>query len=112
MENNELENLISFVREFVGNYPHEINLDTRVSEDLGLEGDDAIEFLHGYSKMFNVDISEFPFDKYFCSEGFELFTFVVSFFRRKSYLTLTVRNLMDAISEGKLLGGRNPLSLE
>lgn len=33
-------------------------------DDLGMFGDDKLDFLNDYSREFNVDISGFDFDKY------------------------------------------------
>lgn len=41
---------------------------TRVYHDMGVYGDDALEFLETLTGHFQVDLSEFPIDKYFPPE--------------------------------------------
>lgn len=43
---------------------------TRLGEDLGLYGADAIEFLLGFAKEFQVDLSEMVFPRHFAQEHF------------------------------------------
>lgn len=43
---------------------------TRLSEDFGLYGVDAIEFLLGFAKEFQVDLSEMVFPRHFAQEHF------------------------------------------
>ncbi len=42
--------------------------ETRLREDLGMEGDDAVEFLEEFSKRFDVDLGKFEFHKHFGPE--------------------------------------------
>jgi hypothetical protein len=44
-------------------------LKTRLSEDLGVDGDDALEFFENFSQEFQVDLSNFHFGKYFGTEA-------------------------------------------
>jgi acyl carrier protein len=46
--------------------------DTRLMHDLGLNGDDAIEFMMEYGKRFNVDLSRFFANEYFDGEGLQI----------------------------------------
>jgi hypothetical protein len=43
--------------------------DTKLYEDLGITGDDAIEFILAYSKYFQVDVVNFMAADYFEDEG-------------------------------------------
>jgi acyl carrier protein len=42
--------------------------DTRLLHDLGMDGTDAVEFMEAFSEEFNVDMSEFKFDRHFGPE--------------------------------------------
>lgn len=48
------------------------NLKTRIAEDLSLHGDDNYDLLLKFVKKFELDHSDFQYDKHFYSEG-ELF---------------------------------------
>jgi hypothetical protein len=49
-------------------YKENITDFTRLEDDVSLYGDEAAEFLYEYSINFDVDISDFDYDKYFTSE--------------------------------------------
>lgn len=55
----------------------EIFRETRLVEDLGIDGDDGSKLIEDFSATFNVDCTEFEFDKYFNSEGYNLFGFLL-----------------------------------
>ena len=46
---------------------------TRLYEDLGVYGDDAVEFLIAFSNKFNVHVSKFMAADYFKGEGIDIF---------------------------------------
>ena len=82
-----------------------ITIETSINEDLMIDGEDAYEFLKKYSHVFNVDISEFPFNKYFGNEGWGCLTFFLSFFNKKEFnqvLPLKIQDLIEGIECGKL----------
>jgi hypothetical protein len=51
---------------------------TDIAKELGVEGDDAVEFMIKFQKEFGVDLSNFHFDQYFGGEGFNLIPFIKS----------------------------------
>jgi hypothetical protein len=61
--------VIKFIADFVGVDESKIGLQTTIGDGLGVDGDDAIEFLHSYAKTFEVDLSEFRFLDHFLEEG-------------------------------------------
>ena len=63
------EEVISFIREWLGCSEKNLSLDTRIGQDLGVDGDDAIELLEEYSRRFSVDLSEFQYNDYFGPEA-------------------------------------------
>jgi hypothetical protein len=60
------------IRRFVGTTTDRCSSDlvpeTRLLHDLGLDADDAEEFLQAFAHEFSVDMSTFPFQRYFGSE--------------------------------------------
>jgi hypothetical protein len=73
--------------------------ETRLYEDLGIYGDDAIEYLIAFGKKFNVEVSKFMAADYFKGEGIDLF----AMFRKvTTYKPLTLGQLEKAIIAGKL----------
>lgn len=58
----------------------EIDSATRLEDDLGISGDEASEFMEAFQKHFDVDMSQFQFNKHFSPEGISLkvgFYFIV-----------------------------------
>lgn len=69
-ENNELENeIIKYTAEFLGYDVSQLSLESRLSQDLGVAGDDGVEFMDSYFKKFNVRVTFFDYGKYFGAEG-------------------------------------------
>lgn len=106
-----LEDLILFVKkEAYLSDNDSIDINTKIENDLGVSGDDAIDLLEKFSDKYNVDVSSFEFSKYFLSEGeiasppiflkiiFNLFGFKPP--KRKK--EITVGTLLKAIKVGKL----------
>jgi hypothetical protein len=55
----ELEDrIIAFTAKERGMKPNRISLSSRLNHDLGMDGDDAIEFFEKFSKDFEVDVGE------------------------------------------------------
>ena len=48
-----------------------LTTDTRLAQDLGMDGDDAIEFLEQFAQEFNVDLADLRihWDQHFAPEG-------------------------------------------
>lgn len=47
----------------------QIHRDSRIQDDLGVTGDDAVELLEAVHERYSTDLSQFPFDDYFGPEG-------------------------------------------
>jgi hypothetical protein len=58
-----------FVSEAVGYERSLIKDSTLLRADMGLDGDDAYEFMRLFSEHFAVDMSKFEFDKHFGGEA-------------------------------------------
>lgn len=83
----------------------EITLETTLGDDLGVSGDDAVEFIIAFGKEFNVDVSHFKAANYFEPEGDVILPSVLRFLtgkKKQSRKTLTVGHLEKAIVAGKL----------
>ena len=77
-----------------------LTADMRLGADLGMDGDDAYEFLQAFWTEFGVDMTDFPYDEYFGPEsGFIFFNFVYYLLFRRDKLRLkelTFRELVRA----------------
>lgn len=95
--NNEkgLENLISFIREEIGEFNMSINETTLIEDGLGVTGGDGIDLIQRFSEKYNIDISDFDFSKYFYPEP--------NFFNSYGKIEpLTVGDLFLSFKTGKL----------
>ncbi len=80
--------------------------DTKLTEDLGMNGDDAIDFIFAYSKDFNVYVSNFMAADYFDAEGDQIFPRIIRFLtgKKKNNVNkeLKVADLFNGILAGRL----------
>ena len=104
--------LLKQVSAFVAEYWYEpesgLFAETSVNCDLGMDGDDGVEFMDAFSVRFNVDLTEFPHDKYFGPEASATpISFISAFIRRlttgrwTNLRPLTLRQLADAVENGR-----------
>ena len=95
-----LESLLSFVRTETLTQK-EITLGTDIAWDLGVDGEDAREFVGRFAGQFNVDMSEFDFDMYFGGERFELIGLMRSLSGPRTKAPMTVGLLFGAAEQGR-----------
>ncbi len=62
------QQLIAFVREETGAGSMPLALNSRIEEDLGVTGGDAVDLIKKYATFFNVDVSGFTYSRYFYPE--------------------------------------------
>ena len=83
----------------------EITMDTQIENELGVTGDDAVDFMIAYGNTFNVDVTKFMAADYFGPERnvflSELFR-VIFAYREKKRKILTVGHLEKGILAGRL----------
>ena len=65
MENEIFNQIVQLIIDKRGKYKFPITEKTTLEDDLGISGDDAIEFLDAFSDKFNIDLSKFKFVEYF-----------------------------------------------
>jgi acyl carrier protein len=100
----------SFVLKFWPASKGPLSPDTRLLDDLGMDGTDAMEFMEAFSKEFDVDMSEFEFDSHFGSEGFSpvdvfylLYCLLGRIFKKdlSGLIPITLRDLVSAAKAKK-----------
>ncbi len=104
------ERVASFVSKFWLQEKSSLSENTRLQHDLGMDGTDAAEFMEAFSEEFNVDMSEFEFDRHFGPEGFSLvdlfdilFCWLGRLFKKdlSGTIPITLRNLVSAAESKK-----------
>src|SRR6516225_8445920 len=63
------ERVLAFVSEAADVSVERLTLGTRLEEDLGITGDDAVELLSGFAERFGVDMARLDIHKHFGPEG-------------------------------------------
>lgn len=100
---NDIFNRIATTIELETSYPKDkISRMTNIHLDIGVDGDDAEEFLYKYSEKFDVDMSSFEFCRYFNNEGFDSISILKSIFgfgNKQELETITV----DMLEKSALL---------
>jgi len=90
----------AFVAHHAGMATDTLDEHTRLAEDLGLDGEDAVELMSAFSKEFAVEMADFQFAEYFGPEGaFNplLYLYCWLFDRQKLQKTsITVHDLVRA----------------
>jgi hypothetical protein len=64
--------VLAFTARELGLSPEKIHPASRLLEDLGLDGDDAAEFMEAFAREFAVVLKNFPYSRYVGPEGLPL----------------------------------------
>jgi hypothetical protein len=82
-----------------------VTLSVRLSEDLGIRGDDAVEFLCKFSDEFKIDISNLVVENHFKLESNDFLSPLIRWMKgatEKKFISITVEDLLCAIELGRL----------
>jgi acyl carrier protein len=90
--------VIHFVEEQLAIPRKRIRLEARLHHDLGLDGDDAAEFMEAFGKHFGVDLAAFRFDAHFGAEGYDPFEGVHSLISNRARFRLEPITVADLIT--------------
>jgi acyl carrier protein len=105
MSNDIFEQICHFIEEQRWKYPFALDRTTNIEKDLGITGDEAVEFILAFGKKFNVDVSNFMAAEYFESEGDRLLPTIIRFFtgqKKTKNKELILGDLERAVMAGKL----------
>lgn len=105
MSEQIFDRLKAFIIKETAVHDEEITMDTQIEHDLGITGDDAVDFMIAYGKAFNVDVSNFMAGDYFSGEGGSLLSTIIGAFTGKKESqkkALTVGHLEKGITSGRL----------
>ena len=102
-----LNDVIAFVAEYWEEPKNRLFAETSINIDLGMDGDDGVEFMQAFSRRFAVDLERFPHDNYFGVEAAATpLSIIVSMIRwlttsRSTNLSpLILRQLAVAVEKG------------
>jgi hypothetical protein len=108
---NELQSAVfAFIQNERRCKPDEIGLDRSLNLDLGMDGDDAVEFFEAFAEKFGVDLTELgeEWSRYFGPEGgFSLFGFghgIQTLFGAPTFdsaLPMRIKRVVEAAESGR-----------
>lgn len=111
---NKEKEVIDFVSQYLSLSKDEATPDTSLRHDLGVDGDDAVEFLQAFSIKFNVDISSIQIEKHFGPErgpGPLFLLYPVMLLLKwlfdwnpkvhNSFIPIKIKDLVDFVSHGR-----------
>lgn len=102
METNILrEKIIEIISINRGKSNLEFNDSTSLMNDLGIDGDDALEILDQYFNTFTIDKSKFNFEDYFGYEGFYFFKTIKAIIFGNRLKNLTIGDLVNYAESGE-----------
>lgn len=83
-----------------------LTLDSRINQDLGVDGADAIELMDAIQEKFHVDMADLAFSRHFGPEGFDLIYLIrwllsAKFRQANRLLPLYVRDVVEAARHGR-----------
>ena len=103
-----LNEVTAFVAEYWWEPKGGLSAETSINDDLGMDGDDGLEFMEEFSRRFAVDLAAFPYDNYFGPEASATpISLIASALRRlttgkwTNLSPLTVRQLAEAAENGR-----------
>ena len=97
--------ILLLIEDKMGKYKFPLNECTSLEKDLGMTGDDAVEFIMEFSEKFNIDISEFKIGEYFEPEGDAILPAILGLLtgkRSQKQKELTIGDLQKAVNAHKL----------
>lgn len=75
------QRVIDWVAAFLRIVPAKVSLSSSVNLDLGVDGGDGLELIRAFGDEFAVDVSDFPYSRYFGPEASNPFALVGTLFR-------------------------------
>ena len=96
--------IMNLIQEQMGVKSTRLNSSSTLQRDVGMDGDDADEFMRRFARRFSVNMEGFQFEKYFGPErGFLLFDYLfLRLFKKNAlkYVEITIAHLV-AVAERK-----------
>ena len=89
----ELDDLCDFISEHQGILKNKVTPNSRIVEDLGIDGEDGYELIDDLIIQYNLDLSEIDFSIYFGSEVINPLDLLKLVFNYKKGKVLTVKLL-------------------
>ncbi|AFD07247.1 DUF1493 family protein [Solitalea canadensis] len=105
MDNEIFDTIKKFIVKQAAVTEIEVTECASLENDLGITGDDAVEFIIAFGKEFNVDVSKFSAAEYFEPEGDRIFPAIIRLFtgrQKAKQKDLIMKHLEKAVIAGRL----------
>lgn len=102
--------VFAMVSKFTCVQRQKLTLETTVFYDLGIDGDDAVEFFEEFGSAFHVDLTDFKIEKYFGPEASDPLSSIVTWLQgwwkgdhhsAAGVMPITLRDLVEAARAGR-----------
>lgn len=95
MSNNLESRIIELLADFACLPRERVDINTELFRDLGIDGDEASDFILLFSERFSVELSEFRSVEHFGGES-SYVPFLSLLFKRKRLVPISVEDLIEA----------------
>ena len=105
MSSEIFESIKKFTVTKTGVSDNEVTESAGLESDLGVSGDDALDYIVAFGKEFKVDVSKFMAADYFSPEGDSILPAIIRMFTGKKHpkqKELLMRHLEKAVLAGRL----------
>jgi acyl carrier protein len=105
MSSEIFESIKKFTVKQTGVSDDEVTEGAGLENDLGVSGDDAVDYIIAFGKEFKVDVSRFMAADYFSPEGDSILPAIIRMFTGKKHpkqKELIMRHLEKAVIAGRL----------
>lgn len=105
MSSEIFESIKKFTVKQTGVSDDEVIEDAELESDLGVSGDDAVDYIIAFGIEFKVDVSKFMAADYFSPEGDFILPAIIRMFtgkKKRKTKELTIRQLEKAVKAGRL----------
>ncbi len=102
--------VFAMVSHFTGVRSQELTPETTLFHDLGIDGDDAVDFFEEFGKAFHVNLTDFKIARYFGSEGGDPVSAIATWLQgwwtgnyhsAAGVAPITLRDLVEAARAGR-----------
>jgi acyl carrier protein len=91
------------IAEHAGVEPHEVTLQTEIGDDLGVDGDDAVELFEMIADRFKVDLAGMHFERHFGPEGLCPIEAAKEMFVPWGQYPITVQDVVESVRAGRFI---------
>lgn len=105
MENRNYDIVVEYIAKEFNLNKSKLNLETSLMSDIGLDGDDVLDFLLGFFEEFGIEYEQTNYRNFIPTEGGFVFSTLLSLFtlfkRKRDRNEIFVRDLVISLAKKK-----------